>query len=256
MIMNPLRKHITIILLYISLSFLYGSQIKSSELYKTTLKVATFLYLEFGLDYEVVNAKSNKPNDFDIYFRNRLRWKENNLEKANSLSDFILYGSLLNSIAITPIVSKNKFFPLFLTNLDVIATNGIVTNIVKEISKRERPSSYYNTISESNDEAYRSFFSGHTSTTFAAWTSTATILSDSYPNKRNMIWTLASIISLSNGYLRIAADKHYILDVITGAAVGYTVAKLILKKNKNKSLYFKIKSKNNFSTFHIGIPLK
>ena len=98
-------------------------------------------------------------------------------------------------------------------SLNVISLNGIITNIVKMTVKRQRPDSFYKTRADA-DDSFRSFFSGHTSTTFALGTSNAILLSEAYPDKRNLIWFANLSLATATGYLRIAGDKHYLSDVL------------------------------------------
>ena len=106
--------------------------------------------------------------------------------------------------------------------------NGIVTDIVKMTVKRQRPDSYFET-REDADDSFRSFFSGHTSTTFAIGTSNAIILSKTYPDKKKLIWLGNLSLAAATGYFRMAGDKHYFSDVIVGGIVGYTIGKLVHK---------------------------
>lgn len=68
-----------------------------------------------------------------------------------------------------------------------------------------------------------SFFSGHTTLTFALAVSAGTVAS--MRGYRNAPWVWASGLALATGtgYLRIAADRHYFTDVATGALVGSAV---------------------------------
>ena len=118
-------------------------------------------------------------------------------------------------------------------SLSVISLNGIITNIVKMVVKRQRPDSFYKTRSDA-DDSFRSFFSGHTSTTFSLGTSNAILLSEAYPDKRNLIWFVNISVATATGYLRIAGDKHYLSDVLFGGIVGYLVAKYTHKKMDTK----------------------
>ena len=38
-----------------------------------------------------------------------------------------------------------------------------------------------------------------------------------------VVWATGVILTLSTGYLRLAADKHYLSDVVTGTSIGSTV---------------------------------
>ena len=126
---------------------------------------------------------------------------------------------------------------MVLANVEIMAITGLVTDIVKHTVKRKRPSSYYQTRDE-GDDTYKSFFSGHTSQAFAIGTSTAIMLSRSYPDKKFLIWGSAITLATTTGYLRIAADKHYMTDVLSGALAGSIIGFLVQKKHAKT--YFSI----------------
>jgi membrane-associated phospholipid phosphatase len=68
-----------------------------------------------------------------------------------------------------------------------------------------------------------SFFSGHTTFTFALVVSAGTIfLMQGMPGAG---WILGGGLALASfgGYLRMAAEQHYLSDVLVGAAVGSLV---------------------------------
>ena len=146
------------------------------------------------------------------------------MDHAASMSDLLLYGAFIGTIPLVPAFSKNYYSKALKMSLNVISLNGIITNIVKMTVKRQRPDSFYKTRADA-DDSFRSFFSGHTSTTFALGTSNAILLSEAYPDKRNLIWFANLSLATATGYLRIAGDKHYLSDVLCGGVVGYFVAK-------------------------------
>jgi membrane-associated phospholipid phosphatase len=100
---------------------------------------------------------------------------------------------------------------------------GDLTQVVKLIARRERPDARAARLrGEPNDDAERnlSFFSGHTS--FAAGMATAAGTVASLRGYRHawLVWTVGAAIAAGTGLLRIAADRHYVTDVVAGAAVG------------------------------------
>ena len=155
------------------------------------------------------------------------------MDLAASISDFLLYGAFIGTIPIVPAFSNNNYSKALKMSLNVISLNGIITNIVKMTMKRQRPDSFYKTRAGA-DDSYRSFFSGHTSTTFALGTSNAILLSKAYPANSKLIWFTNLSLAAATGYLRIAGDKHYMTDVFCGGIVGYLVAKYVHKKMDTK----------------------
>ncbi|MCW5515281.1 phosphatase PAP2 family protein [Muriicola sp. Z0-33] len=101
--------------------------------------------------------------------------------------------------------TKNATFSLLLTQF---ITKGLKANIDKE-----RP--------DSTD--YRAFPSGHTSTAFAS----ATVLYEEFKNTAPFLAYSGYAFALATGYLRMAQNKHWLSDVLMGAAIGTAVTKII-----------------------------
>ena len=203
------------------------------DYYRTAIELSLFLAIEYDLFdiYSIQKKKSSqKPNRFDNAIRNKLIWSKNNLNAARVGSDILLYGVVLGSIPIAPLLLKENHRSMILTNLEVLAINGLITDVTKYLVGRQRPSSYFNTRDEKKD-AFKSFFSGHTSTSFAIATSTAMILSKEFSSQKKLIWASSYTTAAITGYLRIAADKHYFTDVLAGALsgslTGYFTYKLV-----------------------------
>src|SRR5262249_39035881 len=77
-----------------------------------------------------------------------------------------------------------------------------------------------------------SFYSGHTSASFAMAV-TAGMLSHyhGYSNE-GWVWATGLTLAATTGVLRIAADKHYSLDVVSGAAAGAAVSLLTVRLHR------------------------
>jgi membrane-associated phospholipid phosphatase len=65
-----------------------------------------------------------------------------------------------------------------------------------------------------------SFFSGHTSIAFALATSAGTVAELRGYRMAPVIWATGLPLAFLTGYLRIAADRHYLSDVLTGMVIG------------------------------------
>ena len=219
---------LTIIFLF---SFLTG-QPRAKDYYRTAAEVGAFLFMEYGYTGESpsLETSTEAPNSFDQFFRNKLRWELDKIDNAKTASDILLYGLFLGGIPFTPLISDGDYKTMVLANVEIMAINGLVTNLVKHTVDRKRPSSYYQTRDEGGD-TYKSFFSGHTSQAFSIGTSTAIMLSRSYPEKNILIWGAAISLAATTGYFRIAADKHYMTDVLGGALVGTMIGFWVQKKH-------------------------
>ncbi len=228
-----------------------SSYSKPSEIdyFKTGAGLSTLLFSQYVYKKKndhFQNYKIENVNSFDSFFRSKIKWKENNLNKANFYSDILLYGAALGSIPISASIIDRDYCENILFLLNVLSVNGIITNFTKNISSRERPIYRHDSSRRKTNESYKSFYSGHTSTVFAIGTSTSLLLSNQFPKSKNFIWlTTLSLASLT-GYYRIASDNHYTTDVMFGALMGITAGYLMYKEHiKHESkLSFTINSIN------------
>lgn len=72
-----------------------------------------------------------------------------------------------------------------------------------------------------------SFYSGHTNLTFSLAVASGTVASMRGYRLAPLIWASGLTVGAVTGYLRIAADKHYFTDVVTGAAMGSAAGFLV-----------------------------
>ncbi|NQV37720.1 MAG: phosphatase PAP2 family protein [Candidatus Marinimicrobia bacterium] len=213
---------------------LHGQPAKSDYI-RAFSELGLFLSMEYGWKESITpdSPRFTEPNKFDQYFRDNLMWDSTKIDQAKKKSDQLLYGVFLGSLPWTPLLSHEDFKSLLLVNVELVAINGLITNFAKAAVGRQRPSSYYGTW-EDEDEGNLSFFSGHTSHAFAIGTSTAMMLSRSYPEREKWIWGTTMSLAAATGYFRIAADKHYMTDVLGGAVVGSMIGYYVQKRTTSK----------------------
>jgi len=65
-----------------------------------------------------------------------------------------------------------------------------------------------------------SFYSGHTTFTFAVAAAAGTVSNLRGYRSAPWVWGIGLGVAATTGYLRIAADRHYLTDVLVGAATG------------------------------------
>jgi membrane-associated phospholipid phosphatase len=115
--------------------------------------------------------------------------------------------------------------------LGTLAANIAVTDVVKRLVGRPRPYAHfhrpYRPEDLVKDDAHYSFYSGHSSTSFAM--AVAAGMLSHYHGYRNeaTVWATGLTLATTTGVLRIAADQHYATDVIVGAAAGGFVGWLV-----------------------------
>ncbi|GEJ55724.1 phosphatase PAP2 family protein [Anaeromyxobacter diazotrophicus] len=110
---------------------------------------------------------------------------------------------------------------------ETLLVNGALVEIAKYAVQRPLPRTYASDPSLVNAPGgYRSFYSGHTSTVFAALTASAMTLRLRY-GERWWPWTVAGAVGASVAVERVAAGRHFPSDVAVGAVAGTAVGVLI-----------------------------
>jgi len=120
-----------------------------------------------------------------------------------------------------------------LRTLDAVITADLITQVLKHITREERP----------NRSDRLSFPSGHATAAFAV----ARMESEYHPEQACAWYLGAGLIAES----RVELDAHYIHDVIAGAAVGYYTAEWELHQSHGLLLFPFIEPDNG----SVGIAL-
>ena len=162
----------------------------------------------------------------------RLRWEQPRL--AGRISDGGLGLAMISAIGLTSAVGANDNDTLaHLTENTTIVLESMsaamsLNQITKFFAGRQRPCAHFGLdkerpcFSEGSDNNLSSF-SGH-----AAFTSSLAVSSGMVASMRRyrlapLVWASGVTISLGTGYLRLAADKHYLSDVVTGTVIGSAI---------------------------------
>ena len=107
--------------------------------------------------------------------------------------------------------------------IESLAVAQFAADAAKRAFRRARPAMVFDGAPAQTMDDVHSYFSGHTTTTFAAVVSTATIASRRGSRHATWIWIAGVGTASTTGYLRVAANRHFLTDILTGAAVGTTV---------------------------------
>ncbi len=106
---------------------------------------------------------------------------------------------------------------------ETLLVNGALVEAAKYLVQRPLPRTYAGDPAlVGSPGGYRSFWSGHTSTAFAALGASAYTLRLRH-GERGWPWIAAAAIGASVAVERVAAGRHFPSDVIVGAAVGSAV---------------------------------
>lgn len=123
-----------------------------------------------------------------------------------------------------------------LTGTAIATVRYFVVDTIKNVSTERRPAPY-------SDK--RSFPSGHTASSFASAQFMHQELKDAMPLFGCTGYLSGTVVAV----LRVMKNRHWLKDVMAGAALGYLSAKLVSKAIER--LYSKIESRRN-STKTIG----
>ena len=171
-------------------------------------------------------------NPYDGWIRKRLLWKStSSADTVSSVIGFFVEPATMMGLTAVSEANERAIgrFPvdaLLITEATVIAAD--LNQIAKYAFARERPFVHYlprapdtiRALTDSPSDDNLSFFSGHTTLAFAIATAAGTVNTLRGYRLAPLVWGAGLTMAGSVGYLRIAADKHYFSDVMTGAVVG------------------------------------
>jgi membrane-associated phospholipid phosphatase len=173
-----------------------------------------------------------QPPSFDVHVRNALKWDTPSdadvLSGATGL--FILPLAALALDGIPALRAGPDYAQLIDTTLPIVESEVatmVLTNIAKFSAGRQRPYAHFAPGVPFSLEDNLSFFSGHTSFAFATAVSAGVVAHARGYWYEPYIWAGGLTFAAATGYLRIAADKHYLSDVLVGAAIGTGAGLLI-----------------------------
>ncbi len=162
-------------------------------------------------------------NGFDRWGHDNIAWS--NTSTASRLSDAMAYGAApLAAFGLDALASSHdgKFDGFLIDALviaEAVALSQFTTQIVKIAVGRQRPYAHFGGGSTKPRDNI-SFYSGHTSLAFSLAVASGTVATMRGYRLAPVIWGAGLAIAGTASYLRLAADKHYLTDVIAGAAIG------------------------------------
>jgi membrane-associated phospholipid phosphatase len=167
------------------------------------------------------------PPGLDKTVRDALVWDD--YDKARSLSNLTGYVAVpvlgVGLTAAASLRSSDARWARLVDDtvpiLETVAISQVVTQIVKFSVGRARPLVYFRDVVDPDDQDNNlSFFSGHSALTFGITVSAGLVARWNDSPIEPVIWGVGLPLSFTTAYLRIAADKHYFTDVLTGSIVG------------------------------------
>ncbi len=173
-----------------------------------------------------------ESQSFDEGARSRLRWS--NTEAAYRTSNWLGFGlvPLGTAAGMALLASHAGAREGIGVDLLVIAQAAFLTaglnQVVKYTVGRERP--FVHALDAQNKPRTKhpadnnlSFYSAHASISFSVVVAAGTVATMRGYRGAPFIWAIGLPLAALTGYLRIAADRHYLSDVLVGTVVGSTV---------------------------------
>ncbi len=202
----------------------------------TAVGGATSLYLDSQIQpLTEEKVRSLSPENVNGFDRVATRLTS---ETAATISDWGMRTSLLLPLGLLASERvRNDGKTAALLYFETMAITGVLTELCKTAVQRIRPYAYNEDVdlgAKLGKDTKKSFFSGHTSASFAGALLFAKLYSDYYPNSswKPYVWTGSLAIATTVGYARVRAGRHFPTDVIAGALVGGAVAYLVPELHK------------------------
>jgi membrane-associated phospholipid phosphatase len=201
----------------------------SADLFVTGAVGYLDLMAEVELNRDVAAKKCRwcKPPNFDEDAREALKWKNTKAAAtAGTITGFVVSPVL--AVGLTSLSAfddgRGDEAPLDALLIAEAATTAIgITEVAKQTFARARPAVYYHSEGwpdYSAREQNVSFFSGHSSLAFSLAVSAGTVSTMRGYRLAPLVWSLGLPLATFTAYSRIAADAHYLSDVVTGSLVG------------------------------------
>lgn len=159
------------------------------------------------------------PPAFDVTVRDSLVWHDR--DTPGTASGLVAYVALpALSAGLVALGSHDRIDDL-ITLVEAGALTDLVAQSLKFTVARQRPRVRFG--ASDGDDDNLSFVSAHTAFAFGIVTSAGVIAHRRGSASERYIWAIGLPLAAATGYLRMAADEHWLSDVIGGAAVGVAV---------------------------------
>jgi membrane-associated phospholipid phosphatase len=200
--------------------------------------------LEKKISINPAEIYSLNKNDINLFDRSAVNFYSKKISLASDV--FMLFNVSLPITFIFLDEAKNDLKEIAIMYLETLTLTYGVTNLTKNIFQRFRPYAYNHSVelSEKLDpDTKKSFFSGHTSISFASAVFFSTVFSEisSDENAKRLVWIGSISLATTTGLLRYFSGKHFPTDILAGALagslIGYTIP-YIHKSERNVNFNF------------------
>jgi membrane-associated phospholipid phosphatase len=191
---------------------------------------AIYLTAEVGFSQQLspTTCRWCNPDSFDTSVRDAVRW--NHTTNAGTLSTITGYWlAPLSATGLTVLASGDSTWRRRFDDVIPVVQSALVASLLQHVTKlavaRQRPYAHFaapGTLAPSTEDNV-SFFSGHTTLAFSLAVSAGVVTTQRGYSLAPYVWISGLSLATATGYLRMAADKHYMTDVLAGAGVGSLV---------------------------------
>jgi membrane-associated phospholipid phosphatase len=169
--------------------------------------------------------------------RNALRW--DHTDRAITLSNVTVVATPVLMVGLTALAASSaagddhdhlaRFIDDAIPIVEAFVGSGLVDQAVKFTVGRQRPYAHFQTApgAAASSDDNLSFFSGHASLTFSFAVSAGVVAHRRGSPLEPVIWATGLTLATTTSYFRVAGDKHYLTDVLVGAAWGTTAGLVI-----------------------------
>ncbi|MCG8554592.1 MAG: phosphatase PAP2 family protein [Proteobacteria bacterium] len=161
----------------------------------------------------------------DDALRDALRW--GSITTAERVSSGWTLSVVLGGLFMAPLGSEHPYGHQAALVAEAAGFTALATGLIKAAVGRQRPYARFATRASRGRNDNASFPSGDTSWSFAVAVSNASLLGREHPEQAPLIWASSLSAAGIAGYLRLAADRHYLSDVMAGAALGSAFGLLV-----------------------------
>lgn len=160
------------------------------------------------------------PTALDRHVRAQVVWSDPNAAGVlSSVLVFALPASLAGADFLFAGRDVRRASEDVLVSMEAVALAAVSVQLAKSASARRRPAAWAAGVRTGPDDD-RAFFSGHVATAFAAAGAFGTVAKmRGYP-EWPAVYAIGFSVATTVGYLRMAADEHWLTDVAAAAAVG------------------------------------
>jgi PAP2 superfamily len=176
---------------------------------------------------EIKNLSRTEVNNFDRFVT--YNWSP----AVSDISDVLLITQTISPLLLLSSQKiRDNYKNYIVMNIELYLLYYGSVHITKSLSGRYRPYMYNDEVpleEKMKYESMLSFFSGHSTFSFASAVFISTIYAKNFPDSKwkTLVWGSSLLIASITASLRVISGMHFLSDVITGAIVGSLLGYMI-----------------------------